>query len=69
MPAKRNKLTKEEIREIDRHVGGRLRYRRVTMDYSQTYIAERVGLSFQQFQKYEKGANRISASKLHEFAK
>lgn len=69
MPAQRNKLTKEEIREIDRHVGGRLRYRRVKMDYSQTYIAERVGLSFQQFQKYEKGTNRISASKLHEFSK
>ena len=69
MPAQRNKVTKEEIREIERHVGGRLRYRRVTMDYSQTYIAERVGLSFQQFQKYEKGTNRISASKLHEFSK
>ncbi|MBI08749.1 MAG: transcriptional regulator [Rhodospirillaceae bacterium] len=69
MPAQRNKLTKEEIREIDRHVGGRLRYQRVAMDYSQTYIAERVGLSFQQFQKYEKGTNRISASKLHEFSK
>ena len=39
------------------------------MDYSQTYLADKVGLSFQQFQKYEKGANRISASKLHEFAR
>lgn len=39
------------------------------MDYSQTYLADQVGLSFQQFQKYEKGTNRISASKLHEFAK
>lgn len=63
------KLTKEEVREIDRHVGSRLRYRRIMMDYSQTYLAEQVGLSFQQFQKYEKGTNRISASKLHEFAR
>ena len=69
MSGQHNKLTKDEVREIDSHVGNRLRYRRVMMDYSQTFIAERVGLSFQQFQKYEKGANRISASKLHEFAK
>ena len=69
MSAQHNKLTKDEVREIDRHVGSRLRYRRIMMDHSQTYLAERVGLSFQQFQKYEKGTNRISASKLHEFAK
>jgi len=69
MPEQHNKLTKEEVREIDSHVGSRLRYRRIMMDYSQTFLAERVGLSFQQFQKYEKGTNRISASKLHEFAK
>jgi len=68
MTKKASSLTREEVREIDRHVGRRLRYRRLMMDYSQTYLAEQVGLSFQQFQKYEKGANRISASKLHEFA-
>lgn len=68
MEKEANTLTREEVREIDRHVGRRLRYRRLMMDYSQTYLAEQVGLSFQQFQKYEKGANRISASKLHEFA-
>lgn len=68
MEKKSNTLTRDEVREIDRHVGRRLRYRRLMMDYSQTYLAEQVGLSFQQFQKYEKGANRISASKLHEFA-
>ncbi len=69
MPAQPSKLTKEEVREIDRHVGSRLRYRRIMMDYSQTFLADQVGLSFQQFQKYEKGTNRISASKLHEFAR
>jgi len=69
MAAQTNKLTKEEVREIDSHVGSRLRYRRIMMDYSQIYLADQVGLSFQQFQKYEKGTNRISASKLHEFAR
>jgi transcriptional regulator with XRE-family HTH domain len=69
MPEQPTQLTKEEVREIDRHVGSRLRYRRIMMDFSQTYLADQVGLSFQQFQKYEKGTNRISASKLHEFAK
>ena len=68
MEKKTTTLTRDEVREIDRHVGRRLRYRRRMMDFSQTYLAEQVGLSFQQFQKYEKGANRISASKLHEFA-
>jgi transcriptional regulator with XRE-family HTH domain len=68
MEKKTTTLTRDEVREIDRHVGRRLRYRRLMMDFSQTYLAEQVGLSFQQFQKYEKGANRISASKLHEFA-
>lgn len=68
MESTTNKLTRDEVREIDQHVGRRLRQRRIMMDYSQTFLAEQVGLSFQQFQKYEKGANRISASKLHEFA-
>jgi len=68
MQNKQSSLTREEVREIDRHVGRRLRYRRIMMDYSQTFLADQVGLSFQQFQKYEKGANRISASKLYDFA-
>ena len=69
MQNKQQLMTPEEVREIDCHVGRRLRLRRITMDYSQTYLADQVGLSFQQFQKYEKGANRISASKLHDFAR
>jgi transcriptional regulator with XRE-family HTH domain len=69
MQNKQPLLTREEVREIDRHVGRRLRYRRIMMDHSQMFLADQVGLSFQQFQKYEKGANRISASKLHDFAR
>ena len=60
-------VSREMLNKIDAYVGGRLRERRLMLDYSQTYCAEKVGLSFQQFQKYEKGSNRISASKLHAF--
>lgn len=49
---------------IDVLVGARLRARRQARDLSQEALAERVGVSFQQVQKYERGANRISASRL-----
>jgi transcriptional regulator with XRE-family HTH domain len=48
----------------DTHVGKRLRMRRLMLGLSQTKIADALGLSFQQVQKYEKGANRIGASRL-----
>jgi transcriptional regulator with XRE-family HTH domain len=48
----------------DKHVGSRLRMRRLMLDMSQTEIADALGLTFQQVQKYEKGANRVSASRL-----
>src|SRR3954466_4045402 len=50
---------------IDKSVGQRVRMRRITMQMSQTELAERVGITFQQIQKYEKGTNRIGASRLH----
>ena len=49
---------------IDRHVGRRLRARRTLLGMSQTSLAQALGLTFQQVQKYERGANRISASAL-----
>lgn len=49
---------------VDAIVGARVRAARVAVGMSQTALAERVGLSFQQVQKYESGSNRISASKL-----
>lgn len=55
--------------EIDAHVGRRVRSRRKTMGVSQSQLAEGLGLTFQQIQKYENGANRISASKLYQTAK
>ena len=46
MYGQHNKVTKDEVREIESHVGTRLRYQSVMMDHSQTFIAERVGLFF-----------------------
>lgn len=48
----------------DKHVGTRVRMRRLMLGVSQTTLADALGLTFQQVQKYEKGVNRISASKL-----
>jgi transcriptional regulator with XRE-family HTH domain len=53
---------------IDRHVGGRVRLRRTLVGMSQEQLGARLGLTFQQVQKYEKGSNRISASRLWEIA-
>lgn len=53
---------------IDVHVGNRVRARRVMTGLSQVKLAKQVGLTFQQIQKYEKGTNRICASRLFEFA-
>lgn len=49
---------------IDVYVGKRLRMRRLMLDMSQEALADALGLTFQQVQKYEKGANRVGASRL-----
>jgi transcriptional regulator with XRE-family HTH domain len=54
---------------VDLHVGARIRMRRKILGVSQERLAEDLGLTFQQIQKYERGANRVSASKLYEIAK
>ena len=53
---------------VDLHVGARVRMRRRLRGVSQEKLADSLGLTFQQVQKYERGANRISASKLYEIA-
>ena len=55
--------------EIDAHVGNRIRMRRTFLRLSQEKLGERLGVTFQQIQKYEKGANRIGAGQLLEIAK
>lgn len=54
---------------IDVHVGKKLRTRRTLMGMSQEALGTEVGVSFQQIQKYERGSNRIGASRLFEFSK
>ena len=54
---------------MDVHVGNRLRMRRSIIGWSQERLADAVGLTFQQVQKYERGANRISASRLYDFSR
>ncbi len=53
------------VRPVDLHVGIRVRQRRVLLGMTQTDLANTMGLTFQQVQKYEKGMNRISASRLY----
>ena len=54
--------------EIDRHVGSRVRLRRNLLHVSQEQLAQGLGISFQQIQKYESGANRIGASRLYQLS-
>ena len=55
--------------EVDIRVGARIRVRRKLRGMSQTQLAGALGLTFQQVQKYERGSNRVSASKLYEIAR
>lgn len=57
------------VRDIDTHVGKRLRRRRRLLGLTQQSLAEAVGLRFQQIQKYECGANRVTASRLYQLAR
>jgi transcriptional regulator with XRE-family HTH domain len=54
---------------VDIHVGSRMRQRRTLLGMSQEKLGTAVGLTFQQIQKYERGFNRVSSSRLYEFAK
>lgn len=60
--------TKGKPDPIDAHVGRRLRARRSLLGMSQAKMAEAIGLTFQQIQKYERGMNRISAGRLWQFS-
>ena len=54
--------------DADRHVGNRIRERRVTMGLSQQQLAQLIGVTYQQAHKYERGLNRISAGRLYDIA-
>ena len=59
---------KKKPNPIDAHVGGRIRLRRNMLNMSQEKLGERLGITFQQIQKYEKGTNRVGASRLQAIA-
>ena len=53
---------------VDTHVGQKIRARRILLQMSQTDVANALGITFQQIQKYERGANRVGASRLQQFS-
>jgi len=63
------KKTPGQPNPIDIHVGARLRQRRTLLGMSQGKLGDTVGLTFQQIQKYERGANRIGASRLYDLSR
>ena len=61
-------MAKKIANPVDQHVGARIRMQRMVRGLSQTGLGKAVGVTFQQVQKYEKGVNRVSASRLQEIA-
>ena len=64
MPVIRQKGTQP----MDKHIGSRIRQRRLALQMSQEKLADAIGLTFQQVQKYEKGANRVGGSRMQQIA-
>jgi len=66
----RDKIKKQvRVTDIDRHVGKKLKLRRINLGLSQQELGKRMNITFQQIQKYEKGINRVSSGKLYELSK
>lgn len=65
----RGRIDDNEPNPIDVHVGKRIRLRRTILHITQQQMAEMLGLTFQQVQKYEKGMNRVGASRLWDISK
>src|SRR6202051_2078113 len=63
-----NFMAKKAPNPIDKHVGSRVRMRRMMLSMSQEKLGDALSLTFQQVQKYEKGTNRIGASRLQQIA-
>ncbi|MDI4656667.1 helix-turn-helix transcriptional regulator [Xanthobacter autotrophicus] len=61
-------MAKKAPNPIDKHVGSRVRMRRMMVSMSQEKLGEHLGITFQQIQKYEKGTNRIGASRLQQIS-
>lgn len=61
-------MAKKTPNPVDRHVGARVRMQRLAIGMSQQALGKELGVTFQQVQKYEKGSNRIGASRLQQIA-
>ena len=66
---RRRRLKSDKPNPIDVHVGSRVRLRRTLLGMSQEKLGEAIGLTFQQVQKYERGANRVGASRLYDLSR
>jgi transcriptional regulator with XRE-family HTH domain len=66
---RRRRRKSDKPNPIDVHVGSRLRLRRTLLGMSQERLGEAIGLTFQQVQKYERGANRVGASRLYDLSR
>jgi transcriptional regulator with XRE-family HTH domain len=61
-------MAKKAVKAVDLHVGGLVKKRRLALGLTQEKLADRLGITFQQVQKYEKGTNRIGSSRLVQIA-
>ncbi len=68
-PPTRSPSSGGRANDVDAHVGTRIRLRRAALGLSQEKLAQALGLTFQQVQKYEKGVNRVGASRLYDLAR
>lgn len=66
---RRSRQKSDKPNPIDVHVGARVRLRRTLLGMSQEKLGEAIGLTFQQVQKYERGANRVGASRLYDLSR
>mgnify|MGYP004650171827 FL=1 len=67
--SRRGRVNDNEPNPVDVHVGNRIRLRRTILHITQQQMAEMLGLTFQQIQKYEKGMNRVGASRLWDISR
>ncbi|HXP29821.1 MAG TPA: helix-turn-helix transcriptional regulator [Stellaceae bacterium] len=63
------KRTTSRTQDIDRHVGARIRERRIMLGLTQQQLADLIGVTYQQAHKYERGLNRVSAARLYQIAR
>ena len=61
-------MKEREPNKVDKHIGSRIRMRRIELKISQSVLGDELGVSFQQVQKYEKGVNRVGGGRLQSIA-